>query len=106
VTLAWIGSMMSRKPRGGDNMSEQAIFEHNAPLPSGDGSDGVVHWHVFRDPDLARQFVPSIRLSEGQILVGGRTEDSVGSLWWLGVRVDDIERWGNRRALNKHAASD
>ena len=87
-------------------MNAQDIFERNAPLPSGDGSDGVVHWHVFRDPELARRFLPSIRLTDAQSLVGGRTEDSVGTLWWLGVRVDDIERWGNRQALNKHAASD
>jgi hypothetical protein len=87
-------------------MSEQQLFERKAGLPSGDGRDGVVQWHVFRHLEQARQFLPSIRLAEGQSLVGGCTEDSVGALWWLGVRVDDVEHWGNRQALNKHAASD
>lgn len=87
-------------------MSEDQLFERDAPLPSGDGSDGAVHWHVFREQEQARRFLPSIRLAEGQSLIGGRTRDSLGTLWWLGVRVDDVERWGNRRALNKHAASD
>jgi hypothetical protein len=87
-------------------MSGQEIFERNAPLLSGDGSDGVVHWHVFRSLEQAREFTSCIRLGEGQSLVGGTTNDSVGRLWWLGVRVDDVERWGNVQALNKHAASD
>lgn len=87
-------------------MNEQALFERDAPLPSGDGSDGVVHWHVFRNHEQAQQFTSCIRLGEGQSLVGGTTNDSVGKLWWLGVRVEDIERWGNRQALHKHAARD
>ena len=87
-------------------MNEQTILDSDAPLPRGDGSDGVVHWHVFRSREQAEQFTTCIRLDEGQSLVGGVTNDSVGKLWWLGVRVDDIERWGNRQALNKHAASD
>lgn len=83
-----------------------SIFEREVPLPSGDGNDGIVHWHAFRQREQAERFRPSVHLAQGQTLVGGYTQDSMGPLWWLGVRVEDVERWGNRQALNKHAASD
>ncbi|MEJ2632387.1 MAG: hypothetical protein P8011_11575 [Acidihalobacter sp.] len=47
-------------------MSGQEIFEH-----------------VFRSLEQAREFTSCIRLGEGQSLVGGTTNDSVGRLWWL-----------------------
>lgn len=87
-------------------MSEQMIFDCQSPLPSLDNGEGVVHWHAFRLREQAEAFLPSVRLAEGQNLVGGYTEDSVGVLWWVGVRVDDVDRWGNRQAVNKHAVSD
>lgn len=45
-----------------------------------------------------------MELSEGQDLVGGWTRDSVGMLYWVGVHVDDLERWGNAGAVHKHGA--
>ncbi|APZ42760.1 hypothetical protein [Acidihalobacter ferrooxydans] len=87
-------------------MKEDAIFEHEVALPSHGNADNIVHWHAFRRIEQAREFLPSIRLDAGQRLVGGQTADSLGPLWWVGVRVDDHERWGNRQAVNKHAVSD
>jgi hypothetical protein len=40
-------------------------------------------------------------LGKGEELVGGVTRDSLGPLYWVGVRVEDIETWGDRRAINK-----
>ena len=76
---------------------------HERSLPRGDGKDNVVQWHVFRSREAAEEFIPSIVLSEGQHLMGGYSRDSIGALWWVGVVVDDLARWGNRAAINKHA---
>ncbi|NIR62079.1 MAG: hypothetical protein GWO02_22640 [Gammaproteobacteria bacterium] len=82
-------------------MSEQLEFlSQERPLPHG-GRDNVVQWHVFRTREAAEAFAPSVRLGAGQRLVGGYSRDSIGPLWWVGVQVDDIERWGNRQAVNK-----
>ncbi len=87
-------------------MNNENILEKEVDLPKGDGMDGIVHWHVFRRLDEAERFIPCIKLGEGQQLVGGRSHDSVGEFWWLGVRVDDLDRWGSRQSINKHAVSD
>jgi len=84
-------------------MSDLAFLSHERALPSAEGPGNVVQWHVFRTREAAEAFVPSVRLGEGQRLVGGMSRDSVGALWWLGVEVEDIQRWGNRMAVNKHA---
>lgn len=73
-------------------------------LPQGHGQDGVVQWHCFRHREDAAGFIPSIRLTEDQALVGGHTEDSLGPLWWVGVHVGNLGRWGNLQAVNKHGA--
>lgn len=85
-------------------MRDLDVLDHELALPEGHGRDGVVQWHVFRTREQAEAFLPGIRLGEGQHLVGGYTRDSVGPLWWLGVQVEDIRRWGNRAAVNKHCA--
>ncbi|OBS09954.1 hypothetical protein [Acidihalobacter prosperus] len=81
------------------------LLDVTRPLPQGHGIDGIVQWHCFRHREDAAGFVPSIRLLGAQQLVGGRTEDSLGPLWWVGVRVDNLGRWGNLQAVNKHGAS-
>lgn len=86
-------------------MRDVGLLDHELALPEGHGKDRVVQWHVFRTRDQAAAFLPSIKLADGQSLVGGYTRDSVGPLWWLGVQVDDVERWGNRGSVNKHGAS-
>lgn len=86
-------------------MVDADFLSHEQSLPEGHGRDRVVQWHVFRTREAAVAFIPGVRLTEGQQLVGGYTRDSVGPLWWVGVRVNDLERWGNRGAVNKHGAS-
>ncbi|HDP90121.1 MAG TPA: hypothetical protein ENN42_09255 [Thioalkalivibrio sp.] len=86
-------------------MHDIDILAHELSLPEGHGHDRVVQWHVFRSQDQARHFMDNIRLGEGQNIVGGRTRDSLGAIWWVGVQVDDLEKWGNGQAVNKHAAS-
>lgn len=61
----------------------------------------VVYWHVFRRQVDALRFARHILLSDKEKLTGGRAEDSIGSLWWLGVQVDDLQSWGNRGAVHK-----
>ena len=86
-------------------MNDTDFLAHEHPLPEGHGSDGVVQWHVFRSREAAEAFVPNVKLDRDQRLVGGYTRDSVGPLWWVGVQVGDVDRWGNRGAVNKHGAS-
>lgn len=81
------------------------LLDHAHRLPEGHGKDGIVHWHCFRQREAAVAFIPSIRLDREQQLVGGRTEDSLGPLWWVGVRIPDLDQWGNVQAVNKHGAS-
>ena len=72
-------------------------------LPDHHTEHKVVQWHVFRDAAQADEYAAHIQLSSGQIIVGGNDNDSIGKLWWVGVEVDDLTRWGNRSAVNKHA---
>lgn len=81
------------------------FLEEERSLPEGHGHDHIVQWHVFRARDQAEHFAEGVHLESDQRLVGGRTRDSVGILYWVGVQVDDLERWGNRAAVNKHGAS-
>ncbi|HKK14134.1 MAG TPA: hypothetical protein VKA14_05670 [Gammaproteobacteria bacterium] len=59
----------------------------------------VVNWHVFRRRDDAADFSRNILLEDGEHIVAGQASDSIGSLWWVGVHVDDLEAWGNRDAI-------
>ena len=78
-------------------ISEQRV------LPTQTSEDTVVHWHIFRSLDEAEDYAEHIQLGEGQRIVGGTDSDSIGVLWWGGVEVDDVARWGNQGAVNKHA---
>ncbi|WP_018140639.1 MULTISPECIES: hypothetical protein [unclassified Thioalkalivibrio] len=80
------------------------FLEQERSLPEGHGHDKIVQWHVFRAREKAEQFAHHVELGEGQDLVGGWTRDSVGMLYWVGVHVDDLERWGNVGAVHKHGA--
>lgn len=86
-------------------MHEEDLLNHELALPEGKAQDRVVQWHVFRTREQAQAFMPGVRLGAGQRLVGGYTRDSIGPLWWVGVQVDDLARWGNLQAVNKHGAS-
>lgn len=84
-------------------MVDLSFLGEERSLPDAAGRSNVVQWHVFRRREEAEAFVPAVRLGAGQALVGGYSRDSVGPLWWVGVRVADIGRWGNAGAINKHA---
>lgn len=86
-------------------MTHLAILEEEQSLPEGHGADRIVQWHVFRSRAQAERFAEDIHLGAGQELVGGFTRDSLGILYWVGVHVEDLEKWGNRDAVNKHGAS-
>lgn len=76
------------------------------PLPSHDDREsGAVCWHVFRERRDALEFARHIQLESGQRLIGGMSRDSIGTLWWAGVAVEDINAWGNRGAVNKLESS-
>lgn len=77
------------------------------PLPNEDPAGShIVYWHVFRGRNEALDFARQIKLNKGERLVGGSATDSIGPLMWLGVQVDDLEAWGNRRSINKTDAYD
>lgn len=80
-----------------------SILNEYRSLPVSNASNKVVSWHVFRTASEAEEYAESIILGEGQRIVGGMDADSVGKLWWVGVEVEDIARWGNPSAVNKHA---
>ncbi|NOT16802.1 MAG: hypothetical protein HOP20_01885 [Sulfuriferula sp.] len=84
-------------------MNTQFLSQISA-MPTRDAENNVVSWHVFRSLSDAECYADNIRLAHGQYVVGGIDFDSVGSLWWVGVAVDDMARWGNVSAINKHAA--
>ena len=79
------------------------FLEIHRPLPAIHPENKVVHWRVFREVAEAEEHAVHIQLAEGQTVVGGFDSDSVGRLWWVGVEVDDVARWGNLAAVNKHA---
>lgn len=76
-----------------------SLLRNERPLPSDPLAERVVLWRTFRDPREALEFSHGVMLGKGQDLVGGVTEDNLGPLYWLGVRVDDIAKWGNSKAV-------
>lgn len=79
---------------------EKEIDRH-AALPNQDPvRERIVNWHVFRRRDSALKFARNIMIESGVSLIGGNTSDSVGSLWWVGIRVDNLERWGHKSAIH------
>jgi len=83
-------------------MKHEFLANHR-PLPAHNSENKVVQWHVFRNAAQADEYAEHIRLGAGQSIVGGFDSDSIGKLWWVGVEVDDLTRWGNAAAVNKHA---
>lgn len=77
----------------------EALLLHPRPLPHDPVGERIVLWRTFRSPNDARAYAHSILLGEGQDVVGGRTNDSLGEMFWLGVQVADLAKWGNSRAI-------
>lgn len=80
------------------------FFSRLHPLPTRLENPHVVSWHGFRTLLEAESYADNVILNDGQTLTGGIAQDSVGLLWWVGVEVADLSRWGNSGAINKHAA--
>jgi len=61
----------------------------------------IVYWHVFRRQEDALTFARHIQMPADEQLVGGKGHDSIGPLYWVGVQVECLEKWGNRAAVHK-----
>ena len=86
------------KAFAGDNEA-RSILATDRPLPTDPRAEHVVLWKAFRDQEKAVAYSRHILLEDGQRVVGGCGSDDVGPYCWLGVEVDDIEKWGNSRAI-------
>jgi hypothetical protein len=84
-------------------MNTQFLSQLNR-MPTHGSNNHVVSWHVFRLLSEAEDYAGNVMLADEQHVVGGMDFDSVGSLWWVGVAVDNMAHWGHAGAINKHAA--
>lgn len=91
---------MGRFPREDELETIKGELGRDRDLPENPAKEGVVSWHVFRQLDEALDFARHHLLDEGERVVGGRAKDSVGTLYWVGLHVDDLEHWGNRKAIH------
>lgn len=84
------------------NQSTQVsqILNQSRSLPEDPKKERVVMWKVFRNEDEALEYSHHILLEPDQRVVGGRSTDSVGDFFWLGVEVDDVAAWGNTHAIH------
>lgn len=78
------------------------ILENEREVPSTQPLENAVNWSIFRRRDEAEHYMDRVRLSDGHELIGGRSQDSVGPYWWVGVRVQSVAKWGSAQAVNKH----
>ena len=85
-------------------MQNYRFLDQNRPIPEKSVANRVVQWHVFRDRKLACDFANGIVLGRQQQIVGGTDVDSIGTLYWVGVEVEDIGSWGNAAAVNKRGS--
>lgn len=83
-----------------------SLLSRTQPLPVDPVSEHIVLWRTFRTIPDAIRFAHAIILGDGQSITGGATEDSLGALHWLGVRVVDLEKWGNTKAIQRNGAFD
>lgn len=75
------------------------LLSASRALPQDPVKEHIVMWKIFRTLDQAASYSQFILLGEGQQVVGGKTRDSVGELYWIGVHVDDLAKWGNTKAI-------
>lgn len=90
---------MNKRQATAERKEVMELLRKERALPAEPIAERVVFWRTFRDPRHALEFSRAIMLGKGQDLVGGVTEDDLGPLYWLGVRVDDIAKWGNSKAI-------
>ena len=82
------------------------LLREPRPLPSDPIAERIVLWRTFRSGIDARAFAAAIQLGEGQSIVGGCARDSLGDIFWLGVQVADLAKWGNTRAIQRSGRFD
>lgn len=92
---------MERAPSEEELKALADQLDQERSLPGKSQHNRVVYWHVFRRSEDAWDMAGHVRLGKGDHLVGGKTRDSIGALWWVGVEVDDLAAWGNRAAVHK-----
>ena len=68
-------------------------------LPEDAKKERIVLWKIFRNEADALEYSHHILLEPDQLIVGGRSTDSAGVFFWLGVEVADLEAWGNTHAI-------
>ena len=70
-------------------------LQQESPLPQQSDAEQrlICYSHTFRNVDKALLFATGILLKQGESLVGGKTQDSIGDLFWLGVQVSNLEQW-------------
>lgn len=81
---------------------ETDILNISRHAPSLEPFENAVNWSIFRHREEAQNYIKTVRLSAGHELIGGYQKDSIGSYWWVGVRVPSLTLWGSRQAVNKH----
>lgn len=69
---------------------KSALNQDERPLPDDPATARLATWSVFRESDKALTYARYMLLDEGDALVGGRTHDSVGALYWVGVQVRNL----------------
>jgi len=77
----------------------EEVLRKPRPLPQDPVRERVVVWRSFRSMDEAIGYSTNILLSKSQNLVGGCCSDDIGAIYWVGVQVDDVSRWGNTKAI-------
>lgn len=77
----------------------QDLLKQPCALPQDAKAERIVMWKVFRSLGEALEYPRHIMLGPDQSLVGGHSEDSAGELWWVGVKVADLQAWGNSQAI-------
>lgn len=77
----------------------QDLLKQQCALPQDAEAERIVMWKVFRSLAEALEYPRHIMLGADQSLVGGHSQDSAGDLWWVGVKVANLETWGNSQAI-------
>lgn len=68
-----------------------ALDDGERPVPNDPAQARLATWSVFREPDKALTYARYVLLNDGDELVGGRTHDSLGALYWVGVQVRQLK---------------
>ncbi|MHB1678492.1 MAG: hypothetical protein ACYCSS_13355 [Sulfuriferula sp.] len=75
------------------------LLTQSRNLPEDPKKDRVVMWKIFRSENEALKYSHHILLEPDQRIVGGRSKDSAGEFFWLGIEVANLEAWGNTQAI-------